>query len=736
MPSNIGNALNLCQREYHENKDPKIGVWIAESLRQTGNETEAETLANELLTTPARADALRILGGILAENGHFDAAVSNIANALLIHRAENKQTDVAQDNQMLAQIYSKHNQYSEALRALDECFILTHQHNTPRDKEIEYICHLSAQEVLTRVGYIDLALRELDLATPLATSSDLVWLEVQRAGYFQELGRSPELTSGHEQAIVAFRRALELNADASIPGLAVGIELGLAYSLAEVKRTDDADRHLAVAQLLDTKHAHATHIAELSARIAYRRGSLPLAYALNEQIYPTISNDEDNDDERLDIATTQTRIALAQGDLLNATRWADCGVAEVERVRAAQSALELRPWILSIRREPYELLFVALARAGRIEDAIMALDRWQGRSMLDAMARPKPGVACDLREVARRTEKLGAWLPAISRAPFAQLSHRAAVLSTLRTTDLLALVVADGNVWRLTANRGQLRIDDLGPRSWWRGRIDKFMADPANRGLATELGELLLPDGMLRPTRDALHVLLDGQLAGWPIAALRDRGRALIAERPIVRVSHLSGISCVTPIRSGHKTVVADAFGDLSEARREAQEVAESLHAKIAIGETATAKVLFGAMTDSVLHVSVHGDAADPGGGVLKFADREVSAPEISALQTAPSLVVLFACDSAHSKDIELAGSLATAFLVAGADQVVATTRPVDDRMTREVAEGFYRNGGVADPVRALAAVQAELDESPDEHGNTDWPYFAVFGHDICSPGP
>ena len=96
------------------------------------------------------------------------------------------------------------------------------------------------------------------------------------------------------------------------------------------------------------------------------------------------------DDERVDIAALRARIALARNDLEDAEQWARRGVEQVEKIRAAQSALELRPWVLSTRREPYELLFVALARAGRARDAMLAFDQWQGRTLLDAMARPSP----------------------------------------------------------------------------------------------------------------------------------------------------------------------------------------------------------------------------------------------------------------------------------------------------------------------------------------------------------
>jgi hypothetical protein len=98
----------------------------------------------------------------------------------------------------------------------------------------------------------------------------------------------------------------------------------------------------------------------------------------------------------------------------------------------------------------------------------------------------------------------------------------------------------------------------------------------------------------------------------------------------------------------------------------------------------------------------------------------------------APSLVVLSACDAAVSadSDFELAGSLASGFLGAGSQHVVATLGQITDSGAPEISTRFYR-AGVADPARALAAVQAELAKT----GNRDWPYFAVFGPDVCPEG-
>src|SRR5262249_19171296 len=245
----------------------------------------------------------------------------------------------------------------------------------------------------------------------------------------------------------------------------------------------------------------------------------------------------------------------------------------------------------------------------------------------------------------------------------------------------------------------------------------------------TDLAARLLPDDVFQTTREALHVLVDGRLPPLPVAALRRGDTPLIAMRPIVRVLRLPEIRCVHVTRSGHATVLAISGDDLSNTRREAEQVAALLGASPEIGDAPTRAALRSAAHDAVLHVATHGGSGSDGSAALKLADGPVSALEISARRIAPSLAVLSACDAAISDDPELAGSLGAGFLGAGSPHAVATLGRIFDAGAPEIATQFYRADGVADPVRALQAVQSRLVKTD----NVDWPYFAVFGPDVCS---
>jgi hypothetical protein len=357
----------------------------------------------------------------------------------------------------------------------------------------------------------------------------------------------------------------------------------------------------------------------------------------------------------------------------------------------------------------------------------MVIDEWQGRTVQDALARPRPPASLDRRAIADQVTRLGRWLPAASQSTFARSPDREAVLDTLRGIDLLALVVADGDVWSLTANHGPPRLSRLRPLVEIQDLIGEFSGHPTNDKLAAALGALLLPDESFRATHDVLHVLLDGRLGGLPVAALRHGATALIEIRPIVRVLRLPETRCVQVTRSGHATVLADPAGDLPNARMEAEQVAGLLHTTSKTGVAATKDALFAAANGAVLHVAAHARIGSDGAAVILLADGEVSALEISASRLAPSLAVLSACNAATSDDAELAGSLAAGFLAAGSQHVVATLQSISDIGAPDVITRFYRAGGVADPARALEAAQAALVGT-----NTDWPYFAVFGPDVC----
>ncbi|WP_146158688.1 CHAT domain-containing protein [Enhygromyxa salina] len=119
-----------------------------------------------------------------------------------------------------------------------------------------------------------------------------------------------------------------------------------------------------------------------------------------------------------------------------------------------------------------------------------------------------------------------------------------------------------------------------------------------------------------------------------------------------------------------------------------------------------------------LLHYSGHGHHAGLAGwrSFIEVPEAgRVTAAHIVAAQRAPRLVVLGAC-SAGSSDGEIIDggmNLAAAFLLAGAELVVAPSGPVDDDIALSLADRLYRQLTTPDPdilVRALTTQQrAEL---------------------------
>ena len=735
------DAVQVCRFEYQRTNKPAAGALLAEALYDIKDLDAAMQVAAGLLYTEARSDALYLLGSIARREGRNEDALVALQAARALHRLEQRAYQLAQDDAVLALVRGDRSDFAEALRLIDECLT---EAQVADDTDLQCRCHLSAAKVLIHAGYVPAALRELAISEPLASS------EQRRSDVAYQTASSAQEFGDHALAIAKFRSALRMHPPDTL--WTVTTELNLAYSLAEHGEIDEAQQHLDNAQLLDVKVQKKKERTWVAAQIAYRQHDLARAATLTDAYLALRGADSSDDpedlDDRIDVEILRARIELERNRLEDAATWAGHGVDHAERIRRKQSVLELRPWVLAKWRTAHELQFTALVRSQHNEDAAMAFDDWQGRTVQDSLATPRPPESLGYRGMAAQLTKLGEWLSTASQAAFASRPNRQAVLDTMQHTDLVALIVAEGDVtegdamdgevaggnvakgdvWRLVADHGPPRLSKIKPLREIQGLVDQFRGHPTDPTLASELGALLLPEEVFRTTRDVLHVVIDGRLPGFPVAALRRGGAPLIAMRPIVRLLRLPEARCARVARSGHATVLGVSAQGIPRAAEEAQQVAELLHATSQTGAAATRSALFAAAGDAVLHVAAH---SQPGidGAALALHDGEASGLEIRSKRIAPSLAVLTACGSATAADPELAGSLAAGFLAAGSQHVVATLGAISDAGGLEIATRFYRAGGVADPPRALAAVQAELAQTVD----TDWPQFVVFGPEVCA---
>jgi len=724
---NAAVAIATCQDEYRRTEDPRTGALLANALRRAGDLDAASSLANALLATTASADALFVLGKIAIKRDKLDLAEQCLRDAAELHREQGRWSELAKDLLASGELADARERYADALIALDRCISAAGE---ARDRSTEGHCRLGAARILWSIGYWKGAARELERAeAQLRTEPERVSLELERGNYHQERG-------DNGQAVNAFERALAIAGRAALGPMARSAHLNLAYSLAEIGRLDEAARHVRDDEILDRAGAGRARRRAAEARIAFRRGDPARAAGLAEEALG--GTRDDDHDERYELEALRAAIALRQGELAAAEAWARRAVADVEQLRAKQPALQVRSWVMAHRSEPYEILFASLARRGDAGGALIAFERWQGRALLDQLAAstggamdgglPAAGLGAGEPPALRELRELDRLVASLERSGLARPAPDAQILEAARAASLLALVRADGELWRIAADAGGLEVASLGRFSSLEPLLDRFRTRPGDARLAAELGERLVPPALARPG-DVLHVVLDERedsVAQLPIAALRVAGGLLVAARPVVRAVRPSDTGCVrSPGPPRRVAVIADAAGNLPGARREAEEIGQRFAAAIAVGPEATRSALFGAVGSDLLHVAVHAKVEDLG-GVLELHDGAVSALEIAGRRGSPARVVLAACASGAADPAT--HSMAMGFLAAGARQVIATLRDVDDAAAARLTRELYR-ADLSDLPRALARLQAT-------GGSEEWLKFAVFGRATCAEGP
>jgi eukaryotic-like serine/threonine-protein kinase len=676
--ANDGVTILVCQDEYARTNDPRVGIELAKALRRTGKLREAATLATELLATPARADALYTLGKVAITEERRDDAERALRLASGLHRDQQQWGQAAADLQALAEFS---NDVVDKLVGFDQAASDARRGD---DARIEAFCHLAAAEVLSQIDARSGALGELARAEPLLSRpTDLVQLALTRGNVYQNLGDDA-------LAAAAFERARAGSEVVTTARFARSAGLNLVYSLAEAGRLDDATRQLQAVSALDPDDRHLAVRLALEARIVRHRGDLAGAAGLVERAIA--ATDRDATDDLLERDVERAEIALARGELATAEQSARRAIGHLEALRSTHPPVELRSWLMTDRRAPYELLFATLARRGDAPGALAVLDRYRGLGVLagllhgDGGGAPPAGPAFPAAELAR-------WFPRLGTSALATPASEAAIRDAVRTASLLVLVVAHDELWRITAEGGRLEVAQVGPLAALGPRLDQLRAAPDDRAIAAALGDLLVPVALARPTDQALHVVLDEPLAWLPVAALRVGGRRLIAARPVVRVARPSALGCAAR-PAGPPHVVRNGV---------------------------TRASLFDVARGDLLDVEVPIER-DALGDALVLQEGRVRALEIAGHRGVAARVVLATPDAGATGST----ALAMAFLAAGADQVIAAVRPVPRATAERLTEQLVRADGT-DLVRALAHLQAAEDE------NDAWLGFAAFGRATCT---
>jgi tetratricopeptide (TPR) repeat protein len=241
-----------------------------------------------------------------------------------------------------------------------------------------------------------------------------------------------------------------------------------------------------------------------------------------------------------------------------------------------------------------------------------------------------------------------------------------------------------------------------------------------------------------------IRVVSHGTLERIDVHALPWRDGPLLAHAPVVygvdMPVHGEGSGEPREERERQALVVGDPRSNLPAARREAKTVERlleprGLRVRGLYAQQATHGALREALEDgrvSLFHYAGHGHFGGRDGweSALPLADGGTfSVGDVLSLARAPRHVVLSGCETGRTEaGVPVEGlGLGQAFIVAGAASVVATTRPVEDRLAETVMTSFYRALGSdalgGDPAHRL---REALLRAAEESRGSDWASFRV----------
>lgn len=370
------------------------------------------------------------------------------------------------------------------------------------------------------------------------------------------------------------------------------------------------------------------------------------------------------------------------------------------RIRALPE-MERREWrrhILEYQRLRSEIEAIG-AEDWRLTQGELALRR-SARERLAAQAR-------------QELQDAGRWLGDAGDIGAPDISQRA--------KELLLLIFPDASGWLLFAR--------------WQGEIS-VQSFPHQQllGNPNALGpELLAPLRAKILRAQQLSVVPYGAAQGIDFAALPfESGRLLERVDVVYRLG--LGASANRELATVPSGIVGDPNGDLPQAREEARLVAQRLGAApgaTLLGEHATREnVLHMLGQAAFFHYAGHGEASTDRElrGLPLAGGNQLLASDILALPRVPPHVVLAACDAGRSRHAALAGgwSLAHAFVVAGASEVVAPVRSVPDIEAAELQTWLYENLLAAEE-KSLARALGQAQRRALALGKPHWQAFRAF---------
>jgi len=698
----LEDAVSSCTRSFETTKDPSAGLATARAEYQLGRYDAALSWINRLAGTASEAGIWLTAALVYQKRGDRRLERTSWERALRLSLATGDHPVAARAYyQLFVLAY-----WDANLRDQIEFLRLSYEEaSRSNSRDIQALAIQTIVSPLIEIGDLNSARRAIKAASEVAPEARQktrsLLLNAQGIVYLRE--------GQVALAVASFKQALEI-ADGSDHAALRSTYLNLVEASLRSGRRDEAETYLESAR----KHAESTGptsaLHYFRALVARTRGEFRLA---RDAALEGLSGHPDAD-WAWQLEYELGRALEFSGDPGGAEAAFDRSTKYVEAIRRTVDFDDFKVWLLDLRREPYEALFRLRARAGRTRGAIEVLERAKARTFLDAFIRKTSTSSGSddislLHESTERLDRLQSLLPAMSRSPAAEVRPIDAVLTGLAKENVLLYFETGDELWLVTLIGGRSRIHQLSkPVSTIRDLVDRVVAFPDDASTTAILGDALLPAAALPPSGTTIHVVADGSLGRLPFICLRPGGRMLVRDYSISYVPSLNALYAAetrAPLTYSVSTVIGDPRGDLPAAAEEAGNVATRLGVSPLLGRAATREQLQRASHARVLHLATHTGLGSRGPWAT-LADGDITAASLINQGVQPRLAVLATCASAAKDTGDMWGSLASAFLAAGSQAVLASLWSVDDKDAREFITRFYDEGGADNSAVALARTQ------------------------------
>jgi len=601
-----------------------------------------------------------------------------------------------------ALVFSSLGQPNESLRAYRHALSLASRARETED-EIALASQLAA--VLDQAGSGDEAARfRIEALRKLEATGG----EGQRAYNVYLQATYAELRAGRPRLALAYNATqAALAATLDDPLLKAESSVTRALALRDSGKTADARASSQVARAHAMTVANAAMRDRVVAEVDYVEGAMARrtdargAVALLDAALATYERyGWRNRTALAHLARAEARLVL--GDDAGAEADLRRGIGEVERQRATLQEPVLRVAYFERADDLFERLIELLLRQRRESEAFAVAERKRGRTMLDELSvdggiTNPLGTADIVRDAPPDTMLVEYTVLDDSLVIFVVARHQLFVtrVAVARTAleravrDVVEAIASDDRVFLRRAG-GALHELLIAP-------VDTLVSDVANI--------VFIPDAVLHSV---------------PFAALITRdGRYVIEQRTVRMAPSVSIFLDASHRPRERRSMLAIAVENPSPALRrldrvvdETRDVAAGYRSAMVLeGRDAQPQAVLSALDDAdVVHFAGHAISAGPSApSALALADStilEAQAISRQELRKSP-LVVLAACSSGRGRiwKNEGIGSLATAFLQAGASGVIANLWDIEDepaaRLSREIHRNLQQGAGASDALRA-----------------------------------